>query len=99
MCPTYTYTCAICESATEEFYKYAERPETIKCLCGGTASHTITATGLVMKEAFLDGTKRKGWEDLKEASRLNKEIGKQNNEEDKKKIASQIKRLGVQVRE
>lgn len=97
--PNYTYTCIVCESATEEFYKYIERPDSIQCACGGTAFHTITAVGLMVKEAYLDGTKRKGWSDLKEASKLNKEIGKAKNDTEKKQIANQIKKLGVQVRE
>lgn len=97
--PNYSYQCTQCDSVTEEFYKYSERPDTTQCACGGVANHTITAVGLMVKEAYLDGTRRKGWADMKEASKLNKEIGKQKDDASKKQIASQIRRLGVQIRE
>jgi len=97
--PNYVYACNVCGSTTEEFFKYSERPDNITCACGGVANHTITAVGLMVKEAYLDGTKRKGWSEMKEASKLNKEIGKAKDDKEKKQIANQIKKLGVQVRE
>lgn len=97
--PNYSYSCTECASITEEFFKYSERPDTVQCVCGGVANHTITAVGLMVKEAYLDGTKRKGWSDMKEASKLNKEIGKAKGDAEKKQIANQIRKLGVQIRE
>lgn len=96
--PTYTYLCAECESSTEEFFKYSERPETVTCACGGTASHTITPVGLMVKEAYLDGTKRKGWADVKEASKLNREMNVTRDAESRKQIAQEIRKTGAQIR-
>jgi putative FmdB family regulatory protein len=96
--PTYTYSCEQCGSTTEEFHKYSERPDTITCACGGSASHTITGTGLMIKEAFLDGTRRKGWAEFKEASKLNKEANVQRDNAEKKRIAQEIRKMGVEIK-
>ena len=97
MCPNYTYSCNVCGSTTEEFFKYSERPDIITCACGGVANHTITAVGLMVKEAYLDGTKRKGWTEMKEASKLNKEKAVARDDKSRKEIAAQIKKLGVKI--
>lgn len=96
--PTYTYECRECESFTEDFYKFSDRPDTITCACGAVADHTITAVGLMTKEAYLDGTKRKGWGDMKEASKLNKESNVSKDAESRKQIASEIRKMGVQLK-
>lgn len=95
--PTYTFQCDECGSSTEEFYKYSERPETIQCACGGKASHTITAVGLMVKEAYLDGTKRKGFADLKEASKLNKEKARARDDSNRRELAAEIRKMGVKL--
>ena len=95
--PTYSYQCDTCGSTTEEFHKYSERPDTITCACGGTAQHTITAVGLMVKEAYLDGTRRKGWSDMREASKLNKEKASARDDKSRKEIANQIRKLGVKI--
>jgi predicted nucleic acid-binding Zn ribbon protein len=97
--PNYTFICDVCESATEEHFRFADRPDTIQCACGGTAQHTITPVGLMVKEAYLDGTRRKGWADMREASKLNKEMGKQKDDKGRKEIANQIRKLGVDIQE
>ena len=96
--PTYTYQCRECESFTEDFFKFSDRPDTITCACGAVADHTITAVGLMTKEAYLDGTKRKGFQDLKEASKLNRLSNIQKDGESKRQIASEIRRMGVQLK-
>lgn len=96
--PTYSYRCRECESVTEDFYKFSDRPDTITCACGSVADHTITAVGLMTKEAYLDGTKRKGFGDLKEASKLNKLANVSSDRESKRQIANEIRRMGVQLK-
>ena len=95
--PNYTYVCGECESSTEEFSRYADRPETVPCACGGVASHTITATGLVMKEAYIDGTRRKGFSEIREANKLQRELRGRGSETDKKMIRSELKKLKVET--
>lgn len=99
MPPTYEFHCEVCESITVEQFSMSARPDSIECVCGGKSHYRISAPNLMLKEAMLDGTKRKGWAEMREASKLNKEIGLQRTEQDKKRIEHQIKRLGVQVRE
>lgn len=97
--PTYEFKCVECESINVEQFSMASRPDEIKCACGSPAKYMISAPNLVLKEAYLDGTRRKGWAELREASALNKEIGLQKTDKDKKRIEKQIKQLGVRVRE
>jgi putative FmdB family regulatory protein len=98
--PTYTYMCDICETECSELFPMASRPDTVKCPeCGGEAEYRIAAPGLVLKEAFLDGTKRKGWAEMKEASKLNRQMSVQPDRKDKDRIAGQIRQLGVKVRQ
>lgn len=96
MPPTYDFYCTTCDSKTDHFSTYENRPEKIECACGGDAFYSISAPNLMLKGAFLDGTKR--FDKMREASKLNKEIGKQNNDADKKRISNEIRKMGVKLR-
>lgn len=96
--PNYDYHCEECESINVENHPMTSRPETSVCACGGKSHYKISAPNLMIKEAFLDGTKRKGWAEMREASKLNKEMVTQKNTADRKKIEKQIKQMGVQIR-
>jgi hypothetical protein len=91
--PNYDYCCDTCDSITVEQYKIAEKPETITCACGGTAKFQIGAP-MVMGTALPDGTKRKGWAQLREASKLNKSMAAAK-PENRREMAKEIKKLGV----
>jgi putative FmdB family regulatory protein len=97
--PQYTFSCETCGSDTLEIFRMADRPDRISCACGGDAVRIIELPNLIIKEAYIDGTKRKGWAEMREASKLNIEIGKQKDDKGKKQIADQIKKLGVQIRQ
>lgn len=97
MPPTYEYKCDTCESVTVELFKMADKPKEITCACGGTAPSIISLPNRAFREAYLDGTKRSGWDKLKEASKMNKEMANQKTEKNKQEIAKEIKKLGVKL--
>jgi hypothetical protein len=74
----------------------ANRPEVIDCACGEKAHYRIAAPNLMLKEAFLDGTRR--FDKVREASALNKEMTKEKDSSGKKQIANEIRKLGVKLR-
>lgn len=95
--PNYEYYCMKCDITVTAQFPYDKRPEMVECThCGNPgAEYLISAPNLMVKEALPDGTKRKGWSDLKEASKLNKEMAVTKEDGNKKRIASEIRRLGV----
>lgn len=95
--PNYGFLCEDCGTVTEEFHKISGRPDGIVCACGGIAHHQISTPAIVGKASFLDGQRRKGWSDLKEASKLNVEAAGTKKQDTKKEIAKEIKKLGVKV--
>lgn len=97
--PNYEYQCTECDSITVEMFPMATKPDDVVCACGGKAEFKISTPNLMIKEAYRDGYKRDGWDKMKEASAMNKEIGKQKDEKSKKQIADQIKKMGVRVRQ
>lgn len=75
----------------------ADRPEEITCACGGRANREFAMPNLMIKEAYPDGIKRKGFAEMREASKLNKISGATRDEKDKKRIANEIRKMGVQL--
>lgn len=96
--PNYDYVCETCESVTVENFRMAERPEEITCACGGRAPRVFAMPNLMIKEAYPDGIKRKGWAEMKESSKLNKQIALQKDDKEKTRIANEIRKMGVQIR-
>lgn len=94
MPPTYEFQCVECESVNVEEFRMAERPESITCACGGKANYKISMPNRAFKEAYLDGTKRKGFSELKEANRLHRVRDTTRDSEERKRISSEITRLG-----
>lgn len=92
--PVYEFQCVDCESINVEQFPMADRPEHISCMCGGKANRIISMPNLMIKEAYLDGTKRKGFSELKEANRLHRERDNVRDSSEKKKMADEIRKLG-----
>ena len=92
--PTYTYVCEKCEHVTDSFHKLSDpRPEQVPCeQCGDPARFRISAP-MVMQVALPDGTKRKGWQDLREASKLNRQRAEAS-DSTRKEMTQEIKKLG-----
>jgi putative FmdB family regulatory protein len=93
--PTYDYRCDTCDSVLTCFYKIADKPQTVKCDCGGTADAMLGAP-MVLKASYLDGQRRKGFADLKEASKL-KAMANDSRADVRKDIQKEIKKMGVKV--
>lgn len=91
--PNFEFKCQECESVTTEFFKIADRPEVITCDCGGTAKFQLSAPN-IMGTALPDGTKRKGWAEMREASKINKQMANEK-PENRKEMAKEIRKLGV----
>lgn len=96
MPPNYDYACETCDSVTIENFRIAERPDSITCACGGTAKFRIAAPNL-MQASFPDGTRRKGWSELREASKLNKAMAVEKKADRKREMAAEIRKMGVKI--
>lgn len=70
--PRYAFTCSICSHITDKDYRLTEtRPEQVLCEeCGEVSEYTLIPP-MPMLKSTLDGQSRKGYKDLKEASKLN----------------------------
>lgn len=93
--PTYTYRCIHCKESTDGFFTLKEtRPNTIPCQgCGKDAEYEMSAP-MVLKASFLDGQRKKQWQDLREASKLNKAAAQTASEQEKKELQSEQKKIG-----
>jgi putative FmdB family regulatory protein len=93
--PTYTYWCNSCEEMLDAFYTLKEtRPDQINCHhCEGVANYQLSAP-MVLKASYLDGQRKKQWQDLREASKLNKAAAQTANEQEKKELQSEQKKIG-----
>lgn len=93
--PTYTYWCNSCEEMLDAFYTLKEtRPDQINCHhCEGVANYQLSAP-MVLKASFLDGQRKKQWQDLREASKLNKAAAQTASEQEKKELQSEQKKIG-----
>jgi hypothetical protein len=70
---TYQFHCEECGHVTDQYFRYEERPTHVPCeICQQAAEYRIGAP-LVMNASLPDGTKRKGFADLKEAAKLHVE--------------------------
>ena len=79
------------------FFAAGERPEVAPCPdCGAEAQYRISMPNITGKASFLDGHKRKGWADLKEANKLVREAAS-SKKDTAKEIRQEIKKLKVRV--
>lgn len=92
----YEYFCESCQHVSVGNYLSSERPSTLACEeCNGTAEYRISMPQ-IMKVALPDGTRRKGFAELKEASKLNK-LASAATDETKREIKKEIRKLGVRT--
>lgn len=96
MCPNYEYTCMDCGTTTIENHRIGNRPETTKCACGSDAQYRISSPN-IMTAALPDGTKRRGFAELKEASKLNSESTASKSRTTKQEITKEIRKMGVRL--
>lgn len=40
--PTYDYQCQECQAVQEQFFKMADKPPSVPCACGGTATPIVS---------------------------------------------------------
>lgn len=94
--PTYVYTCEACGTPTDAFYSLKEtRPDSINCsYCEGGIAHYQLKAPMVLKASYLDGQRKKEWQDMREASKLNKAAAQTPNEQEKKELQAEQKKLG-----
>lgn len=96
MMPNYEYHCNSCNSVTIQMFPYDSRPEKIVCACGSDSHYQIAMPYVNGKASFLDGHKRKGWADLKESAKLNKQAAVAKGDT-RKEIQKEIRKLGVRT--
>ena len=97
--PNYSYECKVCAAGEELilFAKYEERDNQVCPECSTPVTRQISAPN-VMRASYPDGTKRKGFQDLKEAAKLNREAaGEKAGSERRKEIVSQIRKMRVDI--
>lgn len=96
MPPMYDFLCPECETGEERNVPYAEREDQQCHTCGKVLLRMFPAP-MVLSASFPDGHKRKGWSEMREASKLNKESA--NSPHDRRKeIEKEIKKLGVDIK-
>lgn len=94
--PTYTYVCLECDHVTDHNCPYVERPEFVECsICGKQAEYKLGAP-LVMRASYHDGVKRRGYQDMREASKLNRQKA-QTTGQARKEIEKEIRKMRVKV--
>lgn len=91
--PTYDYDCEACGDTYDLLVPYAEREEQVCPVCAGPVTRQFPSR-MVLKASFPDGHKRKGWDKVREASKLNIEKAG-TRVSDRKEISREIKKLGV----
>lgn len=98
--PTYDFQCLGCDTIVDHFVPYERRddPDQVPlCLvCGGAEHRRLFPAPRVMSASLPDGTKRRGWSDLKEAAKLNVEAAG-SKRDTAREIRKEIKRIGVKV--
>lgn len=68
----YNFSCIPCELTEERQVPYVERDQQICHTCGESMTRHFPAP-MVTQASYPDGMKRKGWAEMREASKLNKE--------------------------
>jgi len=89
----YEYKCRQCQITYDEYREFDNRFLPGKCdMCGaGTERAFMSAPGQ-MNVALPDGSKRKGFSDLKEAAKLEAEA-MDSRADERKRIESEVKKL------
>lgn len=88
--PNYSYYCESCETTSDHLFRIGSRPDTAPCgECDKSAIYVLVPPA-IMTHAYLDGTKRKGFQDLKEASKLNRLAAGTDNQAEKQTLKNEI---------
>lgn len=96
MPPSYEYHCTECAQTTIEIHPISNRPSTIKCkACGEMKAEYRMSAPTVLKASFLDGQRK--LTDLKETNKLNAQKREARSSEERKRIAQEIKKIGIQT--
>lgn len=69
----YLFRCDVCGTEEDLDYKIGTRPDTVPCTgvsCSGIAHFILIPPG-TMTHSYRDGQKRKGFQDMREAAKLN----------------------------
>lgn len=95
--PSYDYKCTTCEQKFIEVVKYDQREDKQLCPDCGTSTgvYCISAPNIT-RASYVDGTKRKGFSEMKEAAKLNREAAHSGTEK-RREIEKEIRRMGVKV--
>lgn len=101
MCPNYSYECTnwVCRISFVDNVPMAERDthyterECPSCREVGSVKRLLDMPNL-MQTALPDGTKRRGWNDLREASKINKQMAGLPPEQ-RGEASNEIKKLNV----
>lgn len=91
--PTYLYKCEACPCTEEVLCKYEDRQESVHCTGCGHRAHLTMMGATVMRASYPDGHKRKGWNEIRTASKLNKQAAVESNPETKKQMVQEIKKM------
>lgn len=65
------------------------------CECGNNRWVRVYEVPAIMKASYPDGLKRKGWADLKESAKLEKERAVARTDAQKNEIAQEITKMGI----
>ena len=93
--PTYLYHCPECNDTMDAFFKLTEeRPETVECIfCGKAAQYQIAAP-MVLKASYLDGQRKKKFQDVREASKLNRMAAGEDDLQKKSELKKEARKIG-----
>lgn len=88
--PNYDYECIICLVLEERQVIYEDRDEQFCMKCENPLKRHFPAP-MVTRASYPDGHKRKGWAEMREASKLNQEAIVSKSDSHKKQIATEIR--------
>lgn len=89
----YEFQCVNCLTVINEFRKYEDRDRTAVCFfCEHAMKRIFKSAPGQMNVALPDGTKRKGFQELKEAAKLETEA-MDNRPEERNRIMKEVNKL------
>lgn len=88
--PTYDFVCSVCSEPEIIQAPYEARDMQLCTICGSPTVRQLSAPHST-KASYVDGVRRKGWADMREASALNKEAAGSSSNETKAAISKEIR--------
>lgn len=90
--------CPDCEIRWDDLVKRDEVTNKFPCpFCMGIEAERTISIPNVTRASYRDGVQRRGWDEVKHASKLNKSLGGTVSESEKKEIRKEIRKLGVKL--